>query len=273
MTSENFYLQGGGSFSVDFGFDLNIFNFNHFEIMSNLAHDTDEPDYPLPPRPDVSHIETENDDPVDNIASAKQQRLLVESLYSSWSPGRKFMIDTNVGVFNSISEPPVVPDVFLSMDVEPAVDWWKKEHRSYFAWEFGKYPELVIEVISNRKGGELADKMAKYAKLGIVYYVIYDPNHHVLKNETLRAHIRHGTTYTEMASPYFQELQLRLGVWEGDYESRHDRWLRWMRIDDSLILTGKERADQEAQRADQEAQRAERLAVKLRELGIDPTAV
>ncbi len=33
--------------------------------------------------PDISHIETENDDPVDNIFSEKQQRLLTRSLYAS----------------------------------------------------------------------------------------------------------------------------------------------------------------------------------------------
>jgi hypothetical protein len=34
---------------------------------------------------DISHIVTEDDEPVDNIFSAVQQRLLVEPLYSSIS--------------------------------------------------------------------------------------------------------------------------------------------------------------------------------------------
>jgi len=34
--------------------------------------------------PDANQLVTEDDTPVDNFASAKQQRLLVGSLYSSW---------------------------------------------------------------------------------------------------------------------------------------------------------------------------------------------
>ncbi len=37
---------------------------------------------------------------------------------------------------------------------EIAEDWFAKKHRSYFLWEFGKSPEIVIEVVSNRKGAE-----------------------------------------------------------------------------------------------------------------------
>ena len=37
---------------------------------------------------DIADLITEDDTPVDNLPSAKQQRLLVESLYSSWQgPG------------------------------------------------------------------------------------------------------------------------------------------------------------------------------------------
>ena len=45
-------------------------------------------------------IVTEDDTPVDNIFSAKQARLLIESLYASWTHprfGRRFTADGNVG--------------------------------------------------------------------------------------------------------------------------------------------------------------------------------
>ena len=51
--------------------------------------------------PDMSQIITEDDEPVDNMFSEKQQRLLVEPLYSSWNPGRPFIAAANVGVFNA----------------------------------------------------------------------------------------------------------------------------------------------------------------------------
>ena len=126
-------------------------------------------------RPDISHIITEDDEPVDNLFSAKQQRLLVEPLYTSWQPDRLFVADANVGVFGTPHDPPVVPDMFLSLDVEIAENWYAKEHRTYFIWEFGKAPDVVIEIVSNKKGGELSRKMRTYAHLRIWYYVVYDP--------------------------------------------------------------------------------------------------
>src|SRR5229473_7405843 len=115
---------------------------------------------------DVNNLITEDDTPVDNLFSEKQQRLLTEPLYSSWAgpagptdARRKFLAAANVGLFPSVHQPPLVPDVFLSLDVEVAEDWYDKSHRSYFFWEFGKAPEAVIEIVSNQKGHELGSKL------------------------------------------------------------------------------------------------------------------
>ncbi len=129
--------------------------------------------------PDIDHIITEDDEPVDNLFSAKQQRLLVEPLYSSWKPERLFLADANVGIFNAVYQPPIVPDMFLSLDVQPDEDIWKKENRSYFMWIFGKPPEVVIEVVSNTKDGETEKKFHKYARIGAWYYAIFDPQRFV----------------------------------------------------------------------------------------------
>lgn len=56
----------------------------------------------------VNRLVTEDDEPVDNTLSKKQQRLLVEPLYSSWTPPpdedepekpRPFWAGANLGVF------------------------------------------------------------------------------------------------------------------------------------------------------------------------------
>jgi hypothetical protein len=73
-------------------------------------------------RPDVGHLVTEDDRPVDNIFSEKQQRLLTEPLYNSpgWvGEGRSFLALANVGLFYAIRQPPYVPDMMLSLDVDP----------------------------------------------------------------------------------------------------------------------------------------------------------
>ncbi len=74
-----------------------------------------------PPPPDTSHLITEDDSPVDNLFSEKQQRLLTRSLYSSWpgpGEGRPFLAAANVAVYFAVRQPAIVPDVFLSLDVE-----------------------------------------------------------------------------------------------------------------------------------------------------------
>lgn len=47
--------------------------------------------------PDANQLVTEDDTPVDNFASAKQQRLLVSSLYSSLQ-SQTFLAEANVGI-------------------------------------------------------------------------------------------------------------------------------------------------------------------------------
>ena len=109
---------------------------------------------------DLSHIVTEDDTPVDNLFSERQMRLLAESLYTSWSgpgEGRTFVAMANVGLFFHLREPPLVPDVLVSLDVTLPPEPWEKEHRSYFVWEYGKPPDVVVEIVSNKVGKELGE--------------------------------------------------------------------------------------------------------------------
>jgi len=206
--------------------------------------------------PDISHIITEDDEPVDNIFSEKQQRLLAGSLNVSWQPEKPFIAFANVGIFYALHQPPIVPDMFLSLDVELAADIWKKEHRSYFIWEFGKPPEVVVEIVSNTKGRENNQKLDIYAKIGAWYYVIFDPQR-LIQKEELRIFQLSAGSFIPKIDRELPNIGLSLTVWEGAYEGRHDRWLRWLDADGNLILTGHEHAQQEIQRAEQEKQRAE----------------
>jgi hypothetical protein len=115
----------------------------------------------------VENLVTEDDEPVSSMFSGMQMRLLVTPLYDSWTPPpgeealgekRSFLAAANVGVFRSPYEPPIVPDMLLSLDVEP-FDPGRREKRSYFLWEFGKPPDVVVEIVSNTKGHELDEKL------------------------------------------------------------------------------------------------------------------
>jgi Uma2 family endonuclease len=232
--------------------------------------------------PDIHKLITEDDTPVDNLPSEKQQRLLTEPLYSSWTgpgEGRTFLAAANVGIFYLARNPAIVPDMFLSLDVEVSEDWWAKEHRSYFLWEFGKPPDLVIEIVSNTEGQENADKKSKYARMRVNYYVIYDPLCQVMP-DVLTVYQLHGFDYERQGDAQFPLLKLGLTLWDGTYEGKQAQWLRWTDERGTVIPTGKERADQERQRAEEaeqllkrERERVQRLAESLRASGADPDKI
>jgi Uma2 family endonuclease len=220
---------------------------------------------------------------VDNLPSAKNQRLLVEPLYSSQPIKQPFLADANVGVFYAPNRPAIVPDMFLSLNVEIAADWWAKEHRSYFIWEFGKPPDVVVEIVSNKAGQETGTKLRDYAQMNVPYYVVYDPQL-LIQKKVLQVYELSQGEYRLRSDNRLPDVGLSLTLWNGVFEGKRDRWLRWCDRNGNLIPTGAERAlqehkraeqerkraEQEHKRAEQERLRAERLAAQLRALGIDP---
>ncbi len=212
----------------------------------------------LPPFPDTSLLVTQDDVPVDNIYVEKLQRLLTEPLYSSWtaSEDRPFLALANVGLFFAYAKPPLVPDMMLSLDVPEVTNRREPENRSYFSWVIGKMPEVVVEIVSDRRGGEDTDKMQTYKRLHIPYYVIFDPGQ-CLEGGILRAFALTGGQYTPIDPSLFPSVGLGLKLWQGEYEKDSAVWLRWCDSEGSLIRTGRERADGEKARADSEKERAD----------------
>ena len=194
--------------------------------------------------PDISNLITEDDTPVDNLFSEKQMRLLAESLYTSWAgpgDGRPFVAMANVGLFYTTRAPALVPDVLLSLDVRAPDAPEIKERRSYFIWEYGKPPDVIVEIVSNRKGGELGDKLLDYARLGVAYYVVHDP-YHYLSERPLRIFTRLATGYTEVTDTWLAGVGLGLTLWEGEYEEATAIWLRWCTQQGTVLATGAEAA-------------------------------
>ncbi len=258
--------------------------------MAESAHFLD-PEF----RIDTSHLITEDDEPLDNPFQERQQAILTDGLYTSWKGRDRFVALKNVGVFVSPQQPPVVPDVLLTLDVDlmPA-----ETSRAYFVWEYGKPPDLVIEVVSKEPGGEGVGKLQEYAALGVPYYIVYNP-FGFRGERVLKAFQRYGMGYLDLANPgYIPELGLGVTIWDGNYQGCPGKYLRFVDQAGQLLLTGQEQAEQhqrmaeaaqaraeaaqaraeeaqakaeEAQdRAEQERVRAERLERRLREAGLEP---
>jgi Uma2 family endonuclease len=282
------------------------------ELEETNAFPSNQPRPPLPADyyGSIADLVIQDDTPVDNFIAEKEQRLLTEPLYTTWRGGkhrRPFIVAAYVGLFFRPKIPPLVPDAMLAMDVVGEIDPARKETLTYLIWTRGKPPDVVVEIVSDRLGGEETHKFKTYAKWGVPYYVIFDP-YEVLRHGLLRAFVARNNRYVPLEPPYwFEPVGLGLRLWEGEYEGHTDRYLRWCDARGRVILTGKEkadlereklrkqrqradqerqradqerqRADQERQRADQERQRAdqerrqrEQLEARLRELGIDPSS-
>jgi Uma2 family endonuclease len=269
---------------------------------------------------DISHLVIEDDTPVDNFQSAQQQRLLVEPLYSAEALPMPFIAEANVGLFYKLKGDPIVPDVLLSLDVQRAEDYDQRRYRSYFVWEFGKVPEVCLEIVSNQEGDELAlsqksrqkgkpiAKKETYARVGIPYYVVFDPLQQIqgqMDGALVKVFSISPDGYTELVptlstetmeqSVWLSSVGIGLTLWEGQFEDEVTRtWLRWCDRQGRVIPTGAElareagvragnaesraedaesRAEDAESRAEDAESKAQRLAERLRSLGIDPDEV
>ncbi|MBW4514806.1 MAG: Uma2 family endonuclease [Timaviella obliquedivisa GSE-PSE-MK23-08B] len=237
------------------------------------------------PELDISHLAIEDDQPVDNFQSELQQRLLVEPICSAKVLVSPFLAAANVGLFYQYKGDPIVPDMLLSLGVQRAEDFAERRHRSYFVWEFGKVPDVCIEIVSNQEGDELSlsqksrqkgktlCKKDIYAQIGVPYYVVIDPLRQIqgkaeMDGALLRVWAISPTGYTELTSlegiveiqqsVWLERIGLGLTLWEGAFEEEISRlWLRWCDRQGQVILTGAEGQEIERQRAEQERQRAE----------------
>ncbi len=244
---------------------------------------------------DISHLVIEDDTPVDNFQSAQQQRLLVEPLYSSQTLPLPFIAEASVGLFYKLKgDPPIVPDVMLSLGVQRAADYANRRDRSYFVWEFGKVPEVCIEIVSNQEGdevtlsqkskqkGKASSKRDIYAQIGVPYYVVFDPLQQIqdeanMNGALLRVWMISPIGYQELTtaegiantdqSVWLEGAGVGLTLWEGPFEEEISRlWLRWCDHNGQIIPTGAEGQEIERQRAD-------RLAERLRAMGINPDEI
>jgi hypothetical protein len=185
----------------------------------------------------------------------------------------------------------------LAVDVRVGDDLSRRENRSYFTWQLGKSPDVVIEIVSDRRGGEEDYKLRRYAHIKVTYYVIFDPENH-LNHGVLRSFELRRGTYEPLAEHWFPGINLGLTLWEGAYAGHTARWLRWRDSNGRVIPTGQERAEEErrlreeaSRQAEEERRRAEeagrqaeeerrlreeanqrlaRLEAQMRALGIEP---
>ena len=178
---------------------------------------------------------------VNSFMKEKQQRLLTTVFHSGAEIpiNVPFIAAAKVPLLSHVRDSGTVPDVFLSLNIIGTEEWSKGNIRSYLLWEFGKPPDVVIEIVSPTPGNELGSKLIDYAKLNVPYYVVYDPLKK-LSQTPLQIFRLYGSYYLPKNDAWFADINLGLTLWDGVFENLHGTWLRWCDESGNVIKTGDE---------------------------------
>ena len=243
--------------------------------------------------PSTADLPCSDDIPVDNEDQNLLPNLLLLLLTHLWADRFDWFFGVDMAIYHTTGispRVPAVPDAFLSLGVERLKDG--ETRSSYAVWEEqGVVPTFALEVVSQTPGGEYEEKRNLYAKLGVLYYVIYNPKfwrrgaHQPFEVYKLEA----GSYQLQQGDPYWMpEVGLGIGRYETQFGNLPKEVLTWYdergirhfsEAEQERLQKEKEqrradreqrRADQQQQRADREQLRRERLEEILRAQGIDP---
>jgi hypothetical protein len=223
---------------------------------------------------------------VDNEDQNLLPNLLLLLLIHLWSARMDWYFGVDMAVYHTTGvspKVPVVPDGFLSLGVERKKGG--KSRRSYATWEENSVvPIFVLEMVSHRPGGEYDEKLEIYAKLGVLYYLIYNPEfwRRDQQQPFELYKLVDGEYRLQVGEPYWMpEIGLGIGRYQGEvggvsqeiltwYDDQGDRCLSEAEQERSRAEQEQIRAEQERTRAEQEQRQRERLEAYLRSQGIDP---
>ncbi len=230
--------------------------------------------------PTSDELPDSDDTPVDNEDQNFVPNLLLFLLEYIWKSRDDWYFGVDMGIYHTTGvspRVPIIPDGFLSLGVERRKNGGSRS--SYVMWEEEFIsPILTLEVVSHTYGDEYEKKLEIYRKLGIKYYVIYNP----------QFWRRDGHLPFEVYKLVDDDYQLQIGepLWMpeiglgiGRCVLPSDRFgrevLSWFDQKGDRYVTPEEQAEIERQMANIERQRAdaaqkqvEFLLAKLRSLGI-----
>lgn len=215
---------------------------------------------PLHCLPSTAELPDSDDKPVDSELQILIPNLLLAILSTIWQNRDDWYFGINMGIYYEPYKDPIVPDGFLSLGVERFVG--ENGRSSYALWEEDNIaPTLALEVVSQTYNGEYEQKKIDYAKLGVLYYVIFAPTRKVCRRQRLEVYRLVNNEYILQPGDkiWMPEISLGIGRERGTYQGRTREWLFWYDQDGTRYLTQEEKM--------------QNLLEKLRQQGIDPNTL
>jgi Uma2 family endonuclease len=225
--------------------------------------------------PGSEDLPDSDDTPVDNEGQNDIPNGLRSTLAQLWSDRQDWFFGVDMGIYDREGQrqgtPTIVPDGFLALGVTRRKGKWGR--RSYvLAEEKNIVPIFALEYLSKTYGGEYDKKLEIYRNLGVLYYLVYNPEGR-RKHQKLELYALQNHQYqrSSQSAPFWlPEIGLGIGINQGILSGVSQEWLTWFDQSGNPYPLPEEAIDIERQRAEREQQRAEYLAAKLRALGIDP---
>lgn len=215
------------------------------------------------PLPNVELVETDGE-PLDSAWHRDAMNFLVEIVRWFCRDRTDFYVGGNMFIYFSEEQARNRdfrgPDFFFvdgGVQAMPPRRWWA-------IWqESGRYPDLIMELLSPSTAE--TDRTVKkniYEKTFKTFeYFCYDPDSRTFEGWRLVDGAYEEIKPADNGRFYCKQLDLWLGIWEGEYQGVHGVWPRFFDHEGRLILSfdeaAEERARQERQVAEVERQRAE----------------
>ena len=234
--------------------------------------------------PTSAELPDSDDIPVDNEYQNTLPNWLLAVLEEIWSERQDWYFGVDMGIYDREGQnqgaATIVPDGFLSVGVVRH----KRENKgrlSYVLQEEENIPPIfALEYVSQTYNGEYSEKMSKYARLGVKYYLIYNPEYYKRDKHTafeLYKLIKGNYEKQEGEPVWLREIGLGIGRVRGEIGGIEREWLAWFDemgnpypLPSQLIRQERQRASQLEQALEQERLEKLRLLEKLRQLGIEP---
>ena len=241
--------------------------------------------------PGPTELPYSDDKPVDNEDQNLLPNLLLLLLNSLWAKRMDWFFGVDMAVYYDVDNPrvPIVPDAFLSLGVARKKDG--ESRLSYSVWNDGAVPTMALEMVSHKPGGEYEEKPAIYQKMGVLYYVVYNPKYWRRdQHEPFEVYrLESGQYRLQGSEPFWMpEVGLGIGRHQGEVGGLAQEILTWYDESGKRHFSGEEqallqaererlraadaemRAEQERLRAEQERSRRKQLEDLLRSQGFDP---
>jgi Uma2 family endonuclease len=222
--------------------------------------------------PKSAELPCSDETPVDNEDQNFIPNFLLFLLEFIWGTRQDWYFGVDMAIYHTTGDhprTPVVPDGFLSLNVERRKPG-NSSRSSYVIWEEnGIAPILALEIVSHTPGGEYSTKEAIYAKLGVLYYVVYNPEYWRRdKHQPFEVYkLVNGTYRWQIGEPvWLPEIGLGIGRGIRNYGGVEREVLYWFDASGNRYLASEE-AEQEAR--EQLEQIREQLEIERQQLEIE----